>query len=84
MQNGRLHAAVAVVNRDLSRVCAENRDDANRANIAALSSSWRDLVELLALGPAPELRNCPECGNVGMRAATLCGYCWTRLTPPPR
>ncbi len=84
MQDGRLHAAVAVGDRDLARLCAENRDDANRASIAALSSSWRDLVKLLALGPSPELRDCPECGNVGMRAATLCGYCWARLTPPPR
>ena len=75
MQNGRLHAAVDVVDRDLARLCAENLDDANRAIVAALSSSWRDLVKLLALGPEPELRDCPECGNAGMRAATLCGYC---------
>ena len=26
-------------------------------------------------------RDCPYCGKRGMAAATLCGYCWNRLTP---
>ena len=47
----------------------------------ALQTAWRDLVERLALGPAPELRTCPTCGQIVMRAATLCGHCWHRLTP---
>ena len=32
-------------------------------------------------GPAPELRACPFCGSVGMRAATRCGTCWKKLGP---
>jgi hypothetical protein len=48
---------------------------------AALLASWAELVEYLSLGPAPELRTCPSCGAVGMRAATLCGTCWARLAP---
>jgi hypothetical protein len=49
-----------------------------------LLASFADLVEQLALGPEPEVRECPVCGRPGMRAATLCGYCWTKLTPPGR
>jgi len=47
-----------------------------------LRSSWAELVELLALGPEAEMQRCPICKRVGMRAATLCGYCWTKLLPP--
>jgi len=32
-------------------------------------------------GPEPEVRTCPTCRHIGMSNATLCGYCWTRLTP---
>jgi hypothetical protein len=49
---------------------------------SGLAASWRDLVEQLALGPEPDLRQCPVCGNVTMRTATLCGHCWTKLAPP--
>lgn len=48
----------------------------------ALKEAWAALVGALALGPAPELRDCPACGKSGMRAATRCGYCWVALTPP--
>jgi len=52
-------------------------DDASNT----LASSWADLVEQLALGPEPELRECPNCKKFGMRAASLCSHCWTKLTP---
>lgn len=48
-----------------------------------LEAAWGQLVELLALGPAPELRACPHCAAVGMGAATRCGSCWRPLTPAP-
>ena len=48
----------------------------------ALLASFDDLVSQLALGPEPELRECPKCGGVGMRRATVCSGCWTKLTPP--
>jgi len=47
----------------------------------ALEAAWRELVDLLALGPEPTYRQCPTCGRIGMRAATVCGHCWTRLSP---
>ncbi len=45
-------------------------------------ASWAEVVRLLALGRAPEFRECPVCGNAGMRAARLCGRCWAKLPPP--
>lgn len=48
---------------------------------AALIASFADLVGTLDLGPEPETRVCPVCGRVGMRAATHCGHCWTKLSP---
>jgi len=46
-----------------------------------LRVAWGRMVEILALGPAPELRECPTCKEVGMRAATRCGRCWSALRP---
>jgi hypothetical protein len=48
----------------------------------ALLASFDDLVDQLALGPEPEVRECPKCRGIGMRIATVCGTCWTKLTPP--
>jgi hypothetical protein len=47
-----------------------------------LRAAWASVVEALALGPAPELRECPSCGRIGMRDATRCGHCWVKLTAP--
>jgi len=47
----------------------------------ALHAAWDDLVKVLALGPAPDLRACPTCNELGMRTATRCSRCWSSLTP---
>lgn len=47
-----------------------------------LSASFASLVQQLDLGPEPKLRSCPSCGATSMRAATRCGTCWVKLTPP--
>jgi hypothetical protein len=49
-----------------------------------LRAAWNQLVEVLGLGSAPEQRACPTCNNVGMRAATRCMFCWSRLQPLPQ
>jgi len=49
---------------------------------SVLHGAWSQLVSALALEPARATRKCPHCGNVGMRDATLCGYCWKKLVPP--
>lgn len=61
---------------------AVDRDVALSVDAAGLRSSWKRLVDVLALGPAPERRACPHCGTMGMRAATRCGSCWEKLVPP--
>ncbi len=48
---------------------------------AAFQTAWTELVEVLALGPAPLTRECPKCHKIGMRAASRCGYCWSALPP---
>lgn len=47
----------------------------------ALTRAWETLVQRLALGAAPDTHPCPRCGREIMRAATVCGYCWSKLTP---
>lgn len=76
-----LRPIVERLDREMSRFFARSPEGAS-ADATALLSSWAELVEFLALGPAPELRACPFCGGMGMRAATRCGTCWRKLTPP--
>lgn len=47
----------------------------------AFHAAWTELVALLALGPAPETRECPVCHGIGMRSASRCGRCWAALEP---
>lgn len=78
-----LRAFVDVVARDVAQV-SRGTSPGEAASVAKLVGSWARLVDFLALGPAPELRACPHCGVLGMRAATLCGHCWKKLVPPER
>lgn len=68
-----LRAAVEQVDREIAALPAQT---------PVLRSAWSQLVQALALGPAPATRKCPHCGNSGMRDATVCGYCWKKLVPP--
>jgi hypothetical protein len=83
MRTDGLRPIVEALDREMSRLVA--RPDATADDTAALLASWADLVAFLALGPRPELRACPHCGNAGMRDATTCGVCWRKLEPaaPP-
>jgi hypothetical protein len=74
---GTIRALVDAVERDVSKLRADHRDAS-----AALAQSWAALVSWLALGPAPEMRTCPQCGKRVALEATTCGYCWAHLTPP--
>ena len=75
---GRLRTVIAAIDRELSRLPTSEGDGV--AASQPLRRSWAELVELLALGPAPETRQCPICGHTGMRAATRCGHCWNKLS----
>jgi hypothetical protein len=73
---------IEALDREMSRLAA--RPEAAAGEHKAMLASWAELVEYLALGPPPQLRACPSCGAMGMRGATVCGFCWTKLvTPPP-
>jgi hypothetical protein len=77
-----IRAAVETVGRDVA-LLAERTPASEGHGLDALRTSWGALVEVLALGPAPEYRKCPHCGGTGMRAATRCSTCWEKLVPPP-
>jgi uncharacterized paraquat-inducible protein A len=60
------------------------RETVQSPSTPAFHAAWTELVALLALGPPPETRECPVCHQIGMRAASRCGRCWTalELLPP--
>lgn len=77
----RLRAAVATVEHEISRLPKQDADDSGSPPMD-LPAAFADLVKQLALGPEPAVRKCPVCHHIGMRAATLCGFCLTRLAAP--
>ncbi len=77
----RLRATVAKMEREMAPLKAADATGGKRP-YDDLIASFDDLVQQLALGPEPEVRECPSCGAIGMRVATVCGACWTKLTPP--
>lgn len=80
MRTDGLRPIVEKLEREMTRVRA--RAAGTELDDAALLSAWAALVDFLALGPAPELRACPYCGASGMRDASRCGACWSKLVPP--
>ncbi|MBP6628096.1 MAG: hypothetical protein KBG28_05230 [Kofleriaceae bacterium] len=50
--------------------------------LAGLRTAWLAFLPLIEIAPAWKLRRCPTCDAVGMQAATVCGRCWSKLTPP--
>jgi hypothetical protein len=74
----KLRDLVAAVDREMSRL-PKPQGGAEDAAMGGLRVAWSALVDLMALGPEPEYRTCPTCGNIGMRTATVCGYCWSKL-----
>jgi len=69
----KLRAVVAVIDQELVQA----------PPTPALRAAWDELVSVLALGPAPQTRECPVCHSIGLRAASRCGYCWAALEPLP-
>lgn len=71
----RLRTLVETIEGEITRLAPSG--DAN----FALHASWSELVKVLALGPAPEMRECPACHGSGFRAASRCSNCWAKLEP---
>ncbi|HEY8078753.1 MAG TPA: hypothetical protein VIF62_31695 [Labilithrix sp.] len=74
----RLRTTVAALDREIARLTKDGG-----SQVSGLAAPWADLVGQLALGPEPEVRACPVCQEIGMREATLCAGCWSKLVPPP-
>jgi hypothetical protein len=77
-ERAKVRVAVATVGDLIARL-----PNAHSGPDRGLPEAWAELVKLLALGPARQLRDCPHCGHVAMSEATLCLHCWARLTPAP-
>jgi len=73
-----LRTIVAATELEISRL--PQTTDGKEAN-KDLRASWSALVKVLALEPAPEMRQCPSCKSMGMRDASRCGNCWAKLEP---
>jgi hypothetical protein len=80
-QTDGVREAITAVDHEVTKLAAHTSAEA-APSLDGLRSSWGILVELLALGPAPERRACPHCGNVGMLTAIRCSRCWLKLVPP--
>lgn len=80
MRTEELRHVVEALDLEMTRLQA--RGGPAGGDTMAVLYRWAELVELLALGPAPRLLACPSCGALGMRAATRCGFCWRKLEPP--
>jgi len=72
-RRSRLRATAATIDDEISQLPIEDRP--------RLVAAWADLVEQLALGPEPEVRQCPACHRTCMRDATACGHCFRPLPP---
>ena len=81
-KRSRLRATVVKIQESISNLPLDGQGD-QRIGRSELVASWADLVAQLALGPEPEVRECPECHHFCMRDATRCGHCFSALTPPP-
>jgi len=73
----KLQGAVDQVDREIAVFAGATSPEA-----APLRDAWSRLVGVLALEPPQPMRNCPRCGEAGMRDATVCGYCWMKLVVP--
>jgi hypothetical protein len=83
----RIRQLLAAVQRQLPAAAMPGRDvdpalDAPQRQ-ERVHPAWAAVVVGRGVGPAPVRRECPYCGQGGMREATRCGYCWLALVPVP-
>jgi hypothetical protein len=81
-ESTRLRALIAALDAEVARLPRHIATDDGKIGTRSLRAAWTELVGFLAVAPAPDLRQCPYCGNAVMREATRCRDCWKRLTPP--
>jgi hypothetical protein len=71
-----LRLQAARVDRELSRLGDEEQIGPQK--LAGLIEAWAGLLDSLALGPEPALRECPFCQRSIVKAAVRCRYCMKR------
>jgi hypothetical protein len=79
-ERSHLRLVVEAVDYEVSHL-KQDRTSGPQGATDQLIENWKELVSLLAIGPEPEYRECPFCHNIGIRFATLCGFCWKKLPP---
>jgi len=75
----RLRTLVAAVEKEITLVPGSARPAGSESPKTALDVTWSNLVEMLDLGPEPEMVACPACNHLCALGATRCGHCWTSL-----
>jgi hypothetical protein len=81
MNQDEIRTLLGTLDTQIAGVTALASTDDGREQSAKLASTFAALVRQLDLGEAPERRTCPHCGKSGMRKASICGFCWTKLAP---
>jgi hypothetical protein len=83
-ESSTIRAAVEAVDREVCRlVDLERASVADGLSVRGLHASWESLLDLMAMGPDPELMQCPICGRPGESGAGHCWTCWEALVPSP-
>ncbi len=77
MHQKELRALIARMQEQVTLAAGATPTDENKKN---LESAWNSLNGHLAVGPAPDTKVCPTCKHEIMGAASLCGFCWTKLS----
>jgi hypothetical protein len=80
-ERAKLRATVATIEHELLTRPAMAPNAITGGADRKLLASWHALVDQLALGPEPDVRQCPVCHHTGLSEATRCGFCWSRLKP---
>jgi len=75
----RLRSLVAEVEKELALVVSALATPEGQLRKTALETTWSNLINMLDLGPEPEMWVCPECKHLCMVGATRCGNCWSHL-----
>lgn len=81
MQDMNLRAVIATIEAELEQLLVYPVAAIPPTAVLEVRASFARLTALLALGTEPEVRTCPACKRVVMRAALRCGHCWTKLRP---
>lgn len=78
-----LRAAIGEIDERIASLLSLGAATGYAERAMSLADSWARLTRLLALDPAPSIRECPHCKLEVMRTATRCLHCWKRSDPPP-